>query len=270
MRQKRQSKRQKRQSKRQQRQSIQIKRQKGGNGNKGIEGLAFWLLDTVPKRTESATTDIGMMPYSLTEIRVVIQKLVTFLKSEGVEVTEIQKQFDTLFALPTHQKGGGPDNGSSGPGPGPEPGPIEGWISLILLFAFIVTVLRSQQRLSLFNRYITGNLPVISSSMSIAVRIACGEPLVAHGFTCLAIGSSIASLRVNGTFLCRVIEVRDILTYAGFLGGVAAPIAEFANNWWMTEVAYQQLPVLVAHYGELREEFRDLNTFLLALYSFLR
>jgi hypothetical protein len=239
------------------------RKQRGGGEDRGVEGLAFWLMDNVPKRTTSSTTDIGMMPYSLTEIRVVIQKLVAFLKSEGVDVTDIQKQFDTLFALPTtlkNQRGGGPD---------PEP-PIEGWISLILLFAFIVTVLRTQQRLSLFNRYITGNLPVISSSMSIVVRIAGGEQLVAHGFTCLAIGSSIASLRINGTFMCRVIEVRDILTYAGFLGGVAAPIAGFANNWWMTEIAYQQIPVILVRYNEFREELGELNTFLLALYSLLR
>lgn len=261
------SKRQKkRQTKRQKRRTT---KQRGGGEDRGIEGLAFWLLDNVPKRTDTTTIDIGLMPYSLTEIRVVVQKLVTFLKSEGVEVTDIQKQFDAFFALPTlkNQRGGGPDNGEYGPGP---EAPTEGWISLILLFAFIVTVLRTQQRLRLFNRYITGNLPVISTSMSIVVRIAGGEELVANGFTCLAMGSSIASLRVNGTFLCRAIEVRDILTYAGFFGGAVGPIAEFANNWWMTEVAYQQLPIVVAHYGELREGLGELNTFLLALYDLLR
>ena len=259
------TKRQKRQKRRR-----QTRKQRGGNKDRGVEGLAFWLLDNVPKRTDTTITDIGLMPYSLTEIRLVIQKLVAFLKSEGVEVTDIQKQFDAFFALPTqkNQRGGGPDNGSSGPGP--EPGPIEGWISLILLFAFIVTILRTQQRLDLFNRYITGNLPVISSSISTVVRIAGGEELVANGFTCLAMGSSIASLRVNGTFLCRVIEVRDILTYAGFFGGAAVPIAAFANNWWMTEVAYQQLPAVLVRYNELREEWGESNTFLLALYDLLR
>jgi len=262
----------KRRKNRRTKRQTKTRKQRGGGEDRGIEGLAFWLMDNVPKRTTSSTTDIGLMPYSLTEIRVVIQKLVAFLKSEGVEVTDIQKQFDAFFALPTtfspkNQRGGGPDNGESGSGP---ESPTEGWISLILLFAFIVTVLRTQQRLSLFNRYITGNLPVISSSMSIVVRIAGGEPLVAHGFTCLAIGSSIASLRVNGTFLCRVIEVRDILTYAGFFGGVAAPIAGFANNWWMAEVAGQQIPTIIVRYNELREELGELNTFLLALYSLLR
>lgn len=261
------TKRQKRQKRRKNRRTK--KQRGGGDEDRGIEGLAFWLLDNVPKRTDTTITDIGLMPYSLTEIRLVIQKLVAFLKSEGVEVTDIQKQFDAFFALPTlkNQRGGGPENGSSGPGP---EAPTEGWISLILLFAFIVTVLRTQQRLRLFNRYITGNLPVISSSMSIVVRIAGGEELVANGFTCLAMGSSIASLRVNGTFLCRVIEVRDILTYAGFFGGAAVPIAAFANNWWMTEVAYQQLPAVLVRYNELREEWGELNTFLLALYNLLR
>lgn len=259
----------KRQKKQKRRKNRRTKKQRGGgNEDRGIEGLAFWLLDNVPTRTDTTITDIGLMPYSLTEIRLVIQKLVAFLKSEGVEVTDIQKQFDAFFVLPTTQRGGGPDNASSGPGP--EPGPIEGWISLILLFAFIVAILRTQQRLNLFNRYITGNLPVISSSMSIVVRIAGGEPLVANGFTCLAMGSSIASLRVNGTFLCRAIEVRDILTYAGFFGGAAVPIAAFANNWWMTEVAYQQLPAVLVRYNELREEWGELNTFLLALYNLLR
>jgi len=256
----------KRRKNRRTKRQTKTRKQRGGE-DRGIEGLAFWLLDNVPKRTTSSTTDIGMMPYSLTEISVVIQKLVAFLKSEGLEVTEIQKQFDTLLALPTslkNQRGGGPDNEEYGPGP------VEGWISLIILFAFIVTILRTQQRLALFNRYITGNLPVISSSMSIVVRIAGGEQLVANGFTCLAIGSSIASLRVNGTFMCRVIEVRDILTYAGFLGGVAAPIAEFANNWWMAEVAGQQIPVILVRFNEIREELGELNTFLLALYSLLR
>jgi hypothetical protein len=251
------------------RKNRRTKRQRGGGEDRGIEGLAFWLLDNVPKRTDTTTTDIGLMPYSLTEIRVVIQKLVAFLKSEGVEVTDIQKQFDAFFALPTtfspkNQRGGGPDNGEYGHGP------VEGWISLILLFAFIVAILRRQQRLALFNRYITGNLPVISSSMSIVVRIAGGEQLVANGLTCLAMGSSIASLRDNGTFMCRVIEVRDFFTHVGFFGGIAAPIAQIANTWWMAEVAYQQLPVVVVRYNEFREELGELNTFLLALYSLLR
>lgn len=259
----------KRRKNRRTKRQTKTRKQRGGGEDRGIEGLAFWLLDNVPKRTDTPTTDIGLMPYSLTEIRVVIQKLVAFLKSEGVEVTDIQKQFDAFFALPTtfspkNQRGGGPDNGEYGPGP------VEGWISLILLFAFIVSILRTQQRLALFNRYITGNLPVISSSMSIVVRIAGGEQLVANGFTCLAIGSSIASLRVNGTFVCRVYDIRDILTYVGFLGGAAAPIAQIANTWWMAEVAGQQIPVMLVRYNEIREELGELNTFLLALYSLLR
>lgn len=260
-----QTKRQKKQKKRHTQR--RTKKQRGGGGeNIGIEGLAFWLLDNVPKRTESTTTDIGLMPYSLTEIRVIIQKLLDFLKSEGVnneELATIKAQFDTFFALPktlTLQKGGGPDNGVYGPGP------IEGWISLTLLFAFIILILRTQQRLRLFNLYVTDNLPLISSAMSIVVRIAGGEELVANGFTCVAMGSSIASLRFNGTFYAEVINIRDFLTYVGFLGGAAAPIAQVANTWWIAE----QIPPIIVRYNEVREEWGELNTFLLALYDLLR
>jgi len=249
------------------------RKQRGGAGN-GVEGFAFWLLDNLPKRSASSTTDIGLMPYSLTEIREVVRKILIVLETKGIKkekIGDIERHFDELFALPTKkQSGGGPDNGEYGPGPGPEPlSPLEGWITLILVLSFMVSVLRRYECLEMFNVYVIGNISVISSAVSIVVRITNGEPLIAHGFTCLAMGTALANLHNNGAFVIIVYEIRDLLTYFGFFGGAAEPIALLANRWWMMDLAVQEIPLIRVRINQIREYGEEIRIQNRGLYDFL-
>jgi len=271
--------------KKQTRRRRQTRKQRGGGGDEdnGIKGLAFWLIDNLPKREESSsstTTDIGLMPYSLTEIRVINEKLLDFLKTKGVkeeELTAIREQFDVVFALPKNQRGGGPDNGGYGPGPNSDALVLYGWMSLSVVMAIYFAVLRRGGRLVLFGQNVHDHFPVIFTALSALIRIANGHPADAHVFTCLAIGSSIANLRIDGRFIVSVYNIRGVLTYLEFLGGAAAPVAQIANIWYRNDLMVKEIPQLHLRYEQLREGLNqlseglrerllELNMFLLAIY----